>query len=75
MVPALTLVTVPDVPTVAIPVLVLLQVPPGGASEREVVAPPSQTVLVPDMEGGAVGIEFTVTIIVAAAVPQPFVTV
>ena len=75
MVPALTLVTVPDVPTVAIPVLVLLQVPPGVASEREVVAPPSQTVLVPDMEGGVVGIAFTVIIIVAAVMPQPFVTV
>ena len=60
-------------PTVATVVTVLLHAPPVAASLNPVVAP-AQTVAVPVMVP-ADGNGLTVTIVVAAAVPQPFVTV
>ena len=72
-VPADTPVTMPVVPTVATVVAVLLQVPPVVASLNPVVAP-AQTVAVPVMVP-ADGNGLTVTTLVAAAVPQPLVTV
>ena len=59
--PVITPVTIPEVPIVAMPVLALLQVPPGVASERLVVAP-WHKLSIPDI---ATGVAFTVTIFVA----------
>ncbi len=73
--PELTPVTVPDVPTVAIPVAVLLHVPPIVISLSEVVAPPAQTMEVPLIEAGVTGNGFTVITNVAAALPQLLVIV
>ncbi len=73
--PELTPVTIPDVPTVAIPVAVLLQVPPAVASLSEVVAPPAHTMAVPLIDAGVAGNGFTVTSTVDAALPQLFVSV
>ena len=67
-----TPVTTPVVLTVAIPVLLLLQVPPVEVSESVVVAP-THTVGVPVMAAGA-GSGFTVTSMVSLAVPQALVT-
>ncbi len=72
--PELTPVTIPDVPTVAIPVAVLLQVPPVVTSLNEVVPVPHM-VAVPLIEAGVVGNGLTVTTTVAAALPQLFVIV
>ncbi len=72
--PELTPVTIPDVPTVATPVAVLLQVPPVVASLNEVVPVPHM-VAVPLIDAGVVGNGFTVTTTVAAALPQLFVIV
>ncbi len=72
--PELTPVTVPDVPTVATPVAVLLQVPPVMASLNEVVPVPHM-VAVPLIEVGVVGKGLTVTTVVAAALPQVLVIV
>ena len=55
--PAARLVAMPDVPIVATLILLLLQVPPGVASAREVV-PPSQILVTPVMATGGI---FTVT--------------
>ena len=72
-VPADTPVTVPVLPTVATVVVVLLQAPPVVASLNPVVDP-AQTVAVPVIVP-ADGNGLTVTTLVAAAVPQPLVTV
>ena len=72
-VPADTPVTVPVVPTVATVVAVLLHAPPVVASLNPVVEP-AQTVAVPVMVP-ADGNGLTVTTLVAAAIPQPLVTV
>ena len=71
--PPVTPSTTPVVPTVAIPVLPLLQTPPVATSEREVVAV-AHTVMAPLMVPAS-GSGFTVTTTVAAVVPQEFVTV
>lgn len=64
--PVATPVTIPvDEPAVAMPVLLLLHVPPPVLVN--VVASPTQTLNVPEMEDGSA---FTVTILVAA-VPHP----
>ena len=75
MVPGVTLVTLPLVPMVATPVLVLSHSPPAIASLNEVVAPPSHRARVPDIAGGVPGKGFTVTITVAAVLPQLFAIV
>jgi hypothetical protein len=72
-VPAVTPVTVPVLPTVATPVAVLLHAPPVAASVKPVVEP-AHTIAVPVMLP-ADGNGLTVTVVVAAAVPQPLVTV
>ncbi len=72
--PELTPVTVPDVPTVATPVAVLLQMPPVVALLNEVVLVP-HIVAVPLIEAGVVGNGLTVTTTVAAALPQLLVIV
>ena len=72
-VPDDTPITVPVLPTVATVVTVLLQAPPVVASLNPVVEP-AQTVAAPVM-APADGNGFTVIIDVAAAVPQPLVTV
>ena len=72
-VPPATPLTVPSVPTVAIAPLEVLQVPPAAASVSAVVEP-AHTVAVPVI-APAVGNGLTVTVAVAAAVPQPLVTV
>jgi hypothetical protein len=59
--PDVTPVTTPDAETVAVAVLLLLQVPPVVASAR-VVTPPGQTTGIPVM---AAGFALTVTILVA----------
>ena len=71
--PALIPVTVPEVPTLAVPALTLLQVPPVVASVREV-DNPEQTDNVPDI-APTDGATFTETIAVAATEPQAFVSV
>ena len=71
-VPAATPVTIPDVPTVAISVLLLCQVPPGVASVN-VVVDSRQTVGAPLTPPTPEA--FTVIISVAVIEPQPFVTV
>jgi hypothetical protein len=63
----------PEVPTVATPVAVLLHTPPGAISVSVVVAP-GQTETVPVIIP-ATGSGFTVTTRVAASVPQLLVTV
>ena len=73
VVPAATPVTIPSVPMVAAAVLVLLQTPPPATSERAIDAP-VQTEDAP-LILPAEAIAFTVIIAVAAAVPQPLVTV
>jgi hypothetical protein len=73
VVPADTPVTVPEELTVAIAVSVLLHAPPGAASLSDVVDS-AHTVAVPAMLP-ATGNAFTVTNVVATAVPQLFVTV
>jgi hypothetical protein len=74
-VPALTPVTVPLVPTVAIPVAPLLHTPPGVASLSDVVAP-AHTTGVPVIPAGAAGVVLTVTVAVDVDThPQALVTV
>ena len=72
-VPELTPLTMPVLSTVATDIAVLLQAPPDVPSVN-VVVDPAHTfkvpVIVPDTGNG-----LTVTIAVAAAVPQPLVTV
>ena len=75
VVPAIPLVTVPELAMVATAVLVLVHTPPLMASVSVVVAPPAHNVVVPDIAAGVVGSELTVTSIVAATLPHPFVTV
>ena len=70
VVPALKPVTVPDVLTVPTAVLVLLQLPPAVASLSEVVAPPAQTIAVPEMLAGVTAAVFTVTTTETALLPQ-----
>ena len=62
----------PDVPIVAVLVLLLLQVPPEALSVSDVVAP-THTTAVPLMEP-ADGAGLIVTILVAYCVPQVLVT-
>ena len=69
--PALIPVTTPNASTVPVPGTVLLQVPPPVKSVSAVVAP-AQTVAVPVIAAGVAGNEFTVTIVVAAILPQLF---
>ena len=71
--PAATPVTMPVLPTVALAGTALLQVPPGTASESDVVDP-AHTVLTPDIVP-ATGAALTVTTVVAVALPQPLVSV
>ena len=72
--PCETPVTTPAIPTVATAVLLLLHTPPVVTS-LSVVVLPAQTVGVPVIAAGVTGNEFTVTIFVADALPQPFVLV
>ena len=72
VVPALTPVTAPVLPTVAIAVLLLLHTPPVVASLNVVVAP-EHTDFVP-VTVPADGMEPKVTVAVADAVPQLLVT-
>ena len=65
--------TTPEVPTVATTVLVLLHTPPVAVSVNAV-DEPAHTVAVPVIVP-APGAGLTVTLIVAATVPQPLVTV
>ena len=67
-------VTVPVEPTVATPVDTELHTPPAVASLSTVVAP-TQTLSVPVMAAGVVGNGLTVTVAVAAALPQLLVIV
>ena len=71
-VPADTPVTSPLLFTVAIPVALLLHVPPAVASENCVVLP-EHTVCVPVI-AATTGAALTVTVLVTGVVPQPFVT-
>ena len=71
-VPAVTPVTIPDMPIVATAVLLLLHVPPVVVLLNVVVAV-AQTIAVPVMVP-ATGSGLTVTSIVAVAVPQLLVT-
>lgn len=71
VVPALTLVTFPDVLTVATVGLLLLQVPPAADSVIVVVVP-VQIAAVPEI-APADGNGFTVTVVVAIAEPQELV--
>ena len=68
-------VTTPEVFTVPTTVLVLLHTPPTVASVNAVVAPPAHTIAVPVIDAGVTGNGLTVTIFVAAALPQLFVIV
>ena len=72
-VPELTPLTMPVLPTVATDVAVLLHTPLPAAS-LNVVVDPAHTFRVPVI-APATGNELTVTIAVAATVPQPLVTV
>lgn len=75
VVPAAIPVTTPDVLMVAMPVTVLLHVPPAspdGSPKRVIV--PGQPVSIPVM-APALGFLFTVITAVAATVPQLLVTV
>ncbi len=67
-VPAVTPVTTPDELTVALAVLLLLHAPPVTVALRAMLLP-AQTVVAPEMVP-AEGVLFTVTFIVATAVPQ-----
>ena len=72
-VPVATPVTTPEVPIVATEVVTLLHVPPDVASDKVVVPPTAKKatpVIVPVAGSG-----FTVTIMVATELPQPFVIV
>ena len=71
-VPADTPVTSPLAFTVAMPVALLLHVPPAVASVNCVVLP-IHTVCVPVI-AATTGAEPTVTVLVTCVVPQPFVT-
>lgn len=62
-------VTIPVLPTVAMPVLLLLHVPPTVAS-LSVVVDPAQTLNVPVIDATAV-----FTVIIFVAVPQPVINV
>ena len=73
VVPAAMPVIMPDIPIVAIAGVTELQTPPAAASLKVVVAP-GHTVNMPVIVP-AFGEELTVTIFVAAAVPQLLVTV
>ena len=72
MPPAVTPVTMPDVPTVAMPVALQLHTPPVTTS-LSVILPPGHTddepVIVPGLGNG-----FTVTVAVTVLVPQVLVT-
>jgi hypothetical protein len=70
-VPAVTPVTIPEVtPIVAIPVALLLQVPPAGVSPRVIVEPAHTLPVLVVVIG--VGNELTVTVVVAIALqPEP----
>ena len=72
-VPAATPVTSPVPPTVAIPGLTLLQIPPPAASVKFVVV--VGHTIKPPVIAPATGAGFTVTTAVAATVPQLLVTV
>jgi len=72
-VPAPTPVTIPVLPTVAIPADAELHTPPVVASVSGVVAPPAHTVAVPAIAEGVAGIGVTLTVNVEDVVPQPFV--
>ena len=72
-VPLLTPVTTPAELTVAMPVLVLLHVPAGIISDKEVV-PLTHTVVDPDMGPGPPEPALTVTTVVAYVMPQSLVT-
>lgn len=65
--------TEPDEPTVATPVLLDVQTPPDDASVR-VILPDTHTEVAPDMLP-ALGNGFTVTVLVAVAVPHKLATV
>ena len=72
-VPPLTPVTMPVLPTVAMAVLVLLQVPPGAMSDKVVLLPAHTVgipVMVPAFSAGPM-----VSTLVVTAVPQLLVTV
>jgi hypothetical protein len=69
-VPAATPVIIPVDPAVAVPVAVLLHIPPVVASLNEVVLP-THTLSVPVIDDGVVGTGLTVTIEVV--VPHPVV--
>jgi len=71
-VPDATPMTTPDVPTVAIAALLLIQVPPLVASVKVIVAP-EHTVVGPEM-AATVGVAVRVIECVAIAVPQLLVT-
>ncbi len=72
--PELTPVTIPDVPTVATPVAVLLQVPPVVTSLNEVVPVPHM-VAMPLIEAGVAGNGVTVKAAITELLPQLFVIV
>ena len=63
-------VTIPAGLIIAIAVLLLLQAPPVVVSLNAVVPPPSQTFVVSVIPAGEGGNGFTVTVIIAAALPQ-----
>ena len=72
--PGVTPVTTPDeLPTAAVPELLLDHVPPVTESLSEIVAP-EQTTEAPVMAGGTEGTELTVTNAVAKELPQELVT-
>ena len=66
-------VTIPEVLTVPDTELVLLHTPPDVISLNAVVAPPAHTTAVPVIPAGFMGNGLTVTIVVAAWLPQLFV--
>ena len=70
VVPVLTLVTIPDVPTVAIPVLVLLHVPPMVVLFNDVVVPMPHIAPDPVIDAGAEGKAFTVIALVTLLPPR-----
>ena len=71
-VPALIPVTNPEVPTSAMPALVLLHMPPAVLSDNDTLKP-EQTLSVP-VTALSVGATFTETTAVAYEVPQELVT-
>ena len=72
--PDATPVTTPVVPIVAVAVVLLLHTPPVVTSANDVKLP-AHTVCVPVMAAGVAGNGLTVTMCVAATVPQLLVTV